>query len=132
MKEPVYVTEILVRSIKIIDIGYITIIYFVIGLFFAKVFDTYYGKFDAKKESKKTKLRHMLELAGIMWLSGIVIYIVRNTVELIPSPMDHIHGFEHLKVKELKNAAIFSFIFLYFQSYFKAKLQFFYDNIKLK
>jgi hypothetical protein len=132
MKEPVYLNEIIVRSIKIIDIGYITIIYFIIGLLFAKLFDTYYGKFDAKKESKKTKLRHMLELAGIMWLCGIVIYIIRNTVELIPSPMDHIHGFEHLKVKELKNAAIFSFIFLYFQSYFKGKLQYFYDNIKLQ
>jgi len=128
MKEPVYLTDFYVRSLKILDIGYITVLYLIIGLCFAKLFDTMYGKFDKESESKKTTFRHILELSGIMWLSGVVVYIVRNLVELIPSPVDHIDGFEHLKVKELKNAAVFSFVFLYFQSYFKNKIQYFYDT----
>jgi hypothetical protein len=128
MKEPVYLREIIIRSLKILDIGYITIIYLIIGLFFAKLFDTMYGKFDKEKETKKTRLQHILEISGIMWLSGVVVYIIKNLVELIPSPLDHIDGFDHLRVKELKNAGVFTFIFLYFQRYFKDKIQYFYDN----
>ena len=78
MKEPVYLREIIIRSLKILDIGYITIIYLIIGLFFAKLFDSMYGKFDKKKESKKTTLQHMLEISGMMWLSGVPGWLYRR------------------------------------------------------
>ena len=62
-------------------------------------------------------------------LSGIIIYLVTNIVELIPSPFNGVCGFEHLRLKELKNGVVFVFVFLYFQKNFKSKLQLLYDNI---
>lgn len=129
MKSKKLVKEAIIRSLKILDIGYITVIYFVIGITLAKLFDKLYGKFDKKQEESKSLLQQTLELIGMMWISGVVIYIVKNLVELIPSPVDGMYGFEHLRVKELKNATVFAFVFLFFQTYFKDKLQYYYNNI---
>jgi len=126
-----FLNELAIRSLKIVDIGYITLIYFSIGMILAKLFDMYNGEFDEKKEKKKSMLRYGLEIVGIMWMIGIVSYIVRNLVELIPSPFNDISGFDHMKVKELKSAAVFSFIFMYFQTHLKAKMQYFYDNLSI-
>ena len=45
--------ELKLRSVKIIDIGYITIIYFITAVLLAKLFTKLYGPFDEKKEEKK-------------------------------------------------------------------------------
>ena len=131
MKTKALVKEFQIRNLKILDIGYITVIYFFLGITLAKLFDKLYGKFDPKKEASKSSLRQTFELIGMMWISGVVIYVVRNLVEFIPSPFDGIAGFNHLRVNELKNATVFAFIFLFFQSYFKDKLQYYYNNIVL-
>lgn len=121
--------EFLFRSIKIFDIGFVTVIYFILGISLAKLFDSLYGKFDENKESKKSKLILTIELMLMMWMYGIVIYVVRNIVEIIPSPFNEIGGFQHHRLKELKSAPVFVFIFLYFQKYFLAKLKYYYTTI---
>lgn len=121
--------ELCIRFIKIFDIGYITLIYFILGILCAKLFDKIYDTFDENTEKKKSIARRTLELIGMMWVSGIIIYIVTNIVELIPSPFNGVCGFEHLRLKELKNGVVFVFVFLYFQKNFKSKLQLLYDNI---
>ena len=125
------VKELLLRGVKVLDIGFVTFIYFSLGMFFAKAFDNLYGPFKERKEKKKSFIKRFLEIVGMMWLSGIIIYIVRNTVELIPFPFDGLFGFNHLQLKELTNAGVFTFIFLYFQSHLRSKLVFFYDNLSL-
>ena len=122
--------EIKLRSIKIIDIGYITIIYFVTAVVLAKLFGKSYGKFDEKKEDKKTFLLRTLELAGMMWIIGVVTYIVKNVVELIPFPLDGVYGFNHMLMKELKHGAVFTFVFLFFEDHFKSKLTYYYNSLK--
>ena len=129
MKLKKVVKETIIRTLKVLDIGYITVIYFILGIGFAKLFDKLYGKFDKKQEDSKSFIQQTLELIGIMWISGVVIYIIKNLVELIPSPVNGIYGFEHQRVKELKNATVFIFVFLFFQTYFKDKLQYYYKNI---
>lgn len=119
--------EILFRIIKVCDIGYITVIYFIVGICLSKIFDTIYGKFNEQKEKIKTMFRQTIELIAMMWVYGIVIYIVKNIIELIPSPFDGIYGFEHLRVKEVKNAPVFIFIFLFFQEHFRSKLRLYYN-----
>ena len=122
--------EIKLRSVKIIDIGYITIIYFVTAVILAKLFGKLYGKFDEKKEDKKTFLLRTLELAGMMWIIGVVTYIVKNVVELIPFPLDGVYGFNHMLMKELKMGAVFTFVFLFFEDHFKSKLTYYYNSLK--
>jgi len=117
--------ELLFRIIKILDIGYITTIYFVIAIFISKITDKIFGEFDENKEKKKSKFRILLELIGVFWLYIVIIYIVKNLVELLPSPFDGINGFQHMLVKELKTGFPFFFIFLYLQRQFLDKLLFY-------
>ena len=121
--------EIGFRIAKIFDIGYITIIYFILSIILAKCVDSLIGTFDENKEKLKSKFRQTLELIGIMWLNVIIIYIVKNVVELIPSPFNNINGLDHMKIKELKNGTVFLFIFLLLQRNFINKLHYYYKNI---
>lgn len=123
--------ELTFRVAKIFDIGYLTVLYFLTGIYMAKTFDNYFGKFDEKLEKSKSILQRTLELIGLMWLFGVVIYIVKNIIELVPSPFNMLGDFDHLKLKELKNAAVFTFIFLYFQTNFRTKIQTYFVDIKI-
>jgi hypothetical protein len=124
--------DILMRSIKIVDIGYITILYVTLSLVCAMAVDKVMGEFDEKTESKKPLWRLTLEFILIIWLYGVLIYVVRNLIELVPFPLDGYHGFSHKKVKELGSAMVFTFTFVLFSKHLKAKLDFYYKFLKLK
>ncbi len=121
--------EIILRSIKIIDIGYVTIIYGFLAIYLSKVTEKYLGKFDEEKEKNKTLTQSILELTLYLWGCGVVIYIVRNLVPLVPFPLNGVYGFDHLKVKEVTNASVFSIIFIYFQQHYQDKIKYIYSNI---
>jgi len=121
--------DFLLRSIKILDIGYITVIYFILGLVFSRLFDLYFSKHNPKNDNKKTIYKVGIELVFMIWILGIIIYIVRNLVELIPSPFDGLFGFNHYLVKELGSAAVFTMILLSYTYHFKHKLDYFNDRI---
>jgi len=118
-----YKKEIIIRGIKIIDIGFITAIYLVLGIVLARGCDHYLGEFDEKTENKKPRWISIIELILYFWFLGVVIYFVRNIVYLIPFPMNGIYGFEHKKVKELSGDTTFAVAFVYFQTYYQKKLQ---------
>ena len=124
--------DILMRSIKIVDIGYISILYIIVSLICAIITDKVMGEFDEKVEAKKPMWQLTLEFILTVWLYGVLIYIVRNLIELVPFPLYNYHGFSHKKVKELSSAMVFSFTFLLFSKYLKAKLDFYYKFIKLR
>jgi hypothetical protein len=124
--------DILMRSIKIVDIGYITILYVTLSLVCAMALDKVMGEFDEKIEAKKPLWRLTLEFILTIWLYGVLIYVVRNLIELVPFPLDGYQGFSHKKVKELNSAMVFTFTFVLFSKYLKAKLDFYYKFLKLK
>jgi hypothetical protein len=131
MKKEVYSLkhDILMRSIKILDIGYITVIYVAFSMTMARLTDKALGKFDPKAETKKSVTQITLEMLLSLWLYGVMIYVVRNLAELIPFPLNGFQGFDHFRVKELKNATIFTFTFLMFCSFFKEKVLFYYKRV---
>jgi uncharacterized protein YqhQ len=120
--------DLTIRSIKILDIGYIGLIYFVLGILLARLMQNFFKKFDKKKEDKTGFFRQIIELILIIWLFSVTTYIIRNVAELIPSPFDGLYGFEHKLVKELSGASTFVFIFLYFQDYYKDKFTYLYEK----
>jgi hypothetical protein len=110
------------------DIGFITVIYFLSGFILARLFDNYLDKFDKNKEDKKTKFQLVMEIVFFLWINGIAIYIVRNLVELIPSPFNGIYGLKHDLVGELKTAPILEFTLLYYQVHLTDKLKYLYQK----
>ena len=126
-----YKKELIVRSIKILDIGYITVIYVMLGIILARLCDKKLGKFDEKKAKEKPIFQHVIELILLLWFIGVVIYIVRNLVPLIPFPLDGYYGFKHLTVKELTSATFFTISFMYFQVYYQNKIKYIFSKFHI-
>jgi len=126
-----YSKEIIIRIIKLLDIGYITTIYVILAIILAKLCDKYFGVFDEVSEEKKQLRQSIIELILHVWLIGIIIYIVRNFVPLIPFPLNGIYGFNHLKVKELTTATVFSIVFMYFYKYYQSKIKYILSKITI-
>ena len=126
--------ELEMRTIKIIDVGYIAIIYFIFAIACSTLFDKTLGEWSEEVDSKKSINRLSLELIGIIWMIGVITYIVRNIVELIPSPLSYVplsnpkRKFKHGDLKELTSAAFFTLIFLGTSYHFKNKLEYFYKR----
>jgi hypothetical protein len=107
--------DFLIRTNKMIDIGYITTIYFILGAIVANMMTKYQTEFNNKEEDKRTVIKSSLSLILLIWINGVLIYFARNLVELIPYPFDSYFGFHHKKVKELGAATAFTFVLLYYQ-----------------
>jgi len=122
--------ELAFRMVKIGDIGYITVLYFLLAFFISTWVDVrLMGPFKRQVADRKSTGRLLGECILHIYLVGILIYIVRNVVELIPSPFNGIQGFEHRRVKELTNAAVFTFIFLFYQRHLRDKLLYLGDRL---
>jgi hypothetical protein len=107
--------DILIRGNKMIDIGFITTIYFILGAIVANMITSFQTEFNNKEEDKRTVINSTLRLILLIWTNGVLIYFARNLVELIPYPFDTFFGFHHNKVKELGAATAFTFVLLYYQ-----------------
>jgi len=114
--------ELHVRLIKILDIGYITVLYFISAYLVSKLFNYVFGKYEPNVDTNKSTFVIGIELCGLIWLLGISTYIVRNIIELIPSPFEDIYGFHHKKVKELGSAAVYTLILFQGAFLFRGKL----------
>ena len=124
-----YERELVIRSIKITDIGYITVIYFVSAFYVSMFIDKLLGKFDPEIADKTSTTRLLFECIFHVWCLGVLTYAVKNIVELIPFPLDGIYGYDHRRLKELDSAAIFSVIIIVFQKNLYDKLEYVYKRL---
>ncbi len=121
--------DIKIRLIKIIDIAFITCLYFFSGYVGARIldkfFDKFLGKLNKKKHSKQKIIFHILIQVSI---TGIVSYIGRNLIQMIPFPLDKLYGFNHLKVKEVTSGGLLTGFLVLFQSNLQEKIGFLKKN----
>ena len=117
------------RVVKMLDISYITVIYFFIGFTLARFLDSHVTKFDEKEESKKSIQQITLECILFICLNAVLLYICRNLVELIPSPFNGLYGLDHRRVKELTVAPTLSFALLFYQTHLQNKLRYLYNKL---
>ena len=119
-----------VRGIRLLDIGYITMLYFIFGFLFAKITDKLLGEFDPNDADMKCRYRLLLEVFIHLWMYGITLYAVRNIVQYIPSPFHRVCCFDHTTVKELQSTAIFGIVYLTFTIHLREKLTYMYGRFK--
>ena len=105
-----------IRSIKLVDIGWATAAYFGLALLTVFVMTKVLGQPDAEGERRKSTVRLVVEIVLHIWLIGALAYIARNVFQLMPWPFEGVYGYQHLKVKEVSNSAIFVALCVAFDS----------------
>jgi hypothetical protein len=93
------------------------------AIFISKIINYFTGPYNPEKDKQKSTNIIGLELCGIIWLMGVCTYLVRNIVEIIPSPFEDVFNFHHHRVKELSSAAVFTLILYQSLYVFKGKLE---------
>jgi hypothetical protein len=114
--------ELQTRGIKMIDIAYVAAIYLTLGAVLSISIDRELGKFDPNDADDKSTIQLYGEVLLHFACIGILMYIVRNTVEWIPFPLNGVYGYDHMRLNELRNAGLFGVIFFLFQNNLKDKL----------
>ena len=110
------------RLIKIMDIGYMVILYVIFGIFLSKITDALFGEYTEDETKAKSTLRLIIEIIIIVWFTIIVFYVARNIMEVVPSPFDGLYGYDHSRLKEVTNGLILAFTYIYFQNELRNKL----------
>jgi hypothetical protein len=114
--------EVIIRSIKILDIAYIFSVYAISGFFFSLLLDKIFPIYNEKKYKTYSKTKIIVEICLQFAAIGIIVYMIKNLFELVPFPFEGVYGYEHKKVKELDTALPLTYTILYFQKSLKDKL----------
>ena len=107
---------------------YITFVLSTIAITMSILIDKIFGKFDEKEAKKKSTIRIIGEIYLQLGVISVFGYIIRNVMEVIPSPFDGIAGFDHRRVKELSGGLILSFMIYYYQYNLRAKIEYLFNN----
>jgi uncharacterized membrane protein len=99
------------------------------GLVFAKGFDLLYGKFNKEKYKKESKWKLFVEIILHVFAIGVVAYILRNVVELIPFPLEGVAGFRHSLLKELEGGHVMTIVLILFQKNLEEKVKYFGESV---
>jgi hypothetical protein len=110
---------------KITDIGLVTVYYFLIGVVLSGIIDRTLGKFDQTQYKDVSTIQLTVEICGHLFLLGILAYMLRNIIGMIPFPLEGLGGFRHAQLKEIDGGIILSFILIFFQSNLNDKITYF-------
>ena len=119
------------RIVKLSDIAYIYGIWGICGFFLAYEIDKLFPKFNQKVYDKKSYFEILMEIWINLSVLGMISYIARNIIELLPSPFDNVAGFRHHRLKELSSAMPFMFFIMMFQEGLKQKISYITQKRKL-
>ena len=93
--------DIIIGSIKVVDIAYITTFQFILGYTVGMFIDTLFIKVLENEDSGNARL--LAEILLQVVVSVVIVWILRNIVQKIPFPLDGVSGFEHKRLKELNS-----------------------------
>jgi len=66
-----------------------------------------------------------IEVCGQLTLIAILVYVIRNLVNLIPIPFEGYYGYQHIRVKELHSGGVaLGFGLFYGQTELKEKMEY--------
>ena len=116
-------------AVKLLDIGLVTIYFFVLGLAAAKGFDAVMGEFKEENFDDVPIWKLFLQIVAQLFALGIIAYILRNIVKLIPFPLDGVAGFQHERLKELDGGEVMALVLILFQRNLIDKVLYFVKRV---
>ena len=108
---------------KLLDIGLVTVYYFLSAFTLSWLVDRWMVPFEEEKAGKRPLVYIILEVIFQFFLLGVLAYIVRNIVERIPFPLEGFGGFHNHRLKELHEAGVFVIVFLFYQEHLALNLK---------
>jgi hypothetical protein len=133
--------EVSIRSIKILDVGYLFATSSVIGYIVARTLSNIF-KFNKKNYEINAHGKTILavEILLEMALIGMLVYASRQIIQALPFSLDGnkgwnapegFVGFRHKKLREWENPYPIAFFIILFQDSLKAKISYFTEITSL-
>lgn len=116
-------------AVKLLDIGLVTIYFFVLGLAAAKGFDSVMGEFKEENFDDVPLWMLFLQIVTQLFALGIIAYVLRNVVKMIPFPLDGVAGFHHNRLKELDGGEVMALVLILFQRNLIDKVLYFVKRV---
>lgn len=98
--------DIVVRTVKCIDISWSTTAYFMMALVTVIALNRILRTRNTPVERTSTG-RIVMEIIAHSAATAILAYFARNIFQLVPFPLEGVYGFKHLKVSEVNSSATF-------------------------
>ena len=108
----------IIGGLKILHIGYFTIIYLIFGYLYTKLFEMIHGDFDIDVENRKPIAIQILELISMLWFAAVFLFIIYRSAHKIPHPnifKSYKYSYNE-NFKAIRESGIFIFLFLFFQN----------------
>jgi hypothetical protein len=109
---------------KLCDIGLVTVYYFFAAICLSWVFNRGMGPFDESEYEQRSTFSIILEVLLQFFILGILTYGLRNLVERIPFPLEGLGGYQHIRLKEIDDAVVFTVVFLFYQDHLAMTLKY--------
>lgn len=114
--------------IKCLDIGYIYTIYFILAFLTSIALDILLGQFVPDPNLSIIILT--LEVIGIFWLVGLIMYFTHYLVSTIPFPLNGYLEFNHTEFHDYISWFLFSYILLTCTENIQNRLIYLYNRIR--
>jgi hypothetical protein len=122
-------SELVIRLIKILDIGYASMFYIVSAILLVSLLNKVEGEYNEENEKKRTTSSLFISVILKTWLIGTLAYITRNIFHMIPWPLEGVYGYKHLKVKEVLDSAVFVSFMVIFDKHLQSRVGILKDRL---
>lgn len=119
-------------GVRILAILYICMLYVIFGIMITYWLDEfgYHDMFvDSENDLQDSVPTLVYELGMMIGILGVIAFIGRSIVQLIPFPLNGVCGFDYEHVRELTSGAVFFVIMFNFSAVIQHKITYLQDRL---
>lgn len=116
--------------VTVSDIIYTNMLYIILSIITGVLVDRFYGPFDEIHYQKINIYYLVFDITLHIILLSLVLFICRNVVIHIFSPMSNVKGYDRSNLHQLNNATIFTAMLFVFQNNLMKKISHLHERIQ--